>query len=135
MQDFIIVVILAVVLIIGVRSTIKHFKNKSGCCGSIPLFFLLFTISVSFTIIPCGIVNSYGLFGEVVHSVMTEDKGQEITDIESKNYIKKQKVKGVNIINIWFEILIAMVCMIFWEYIIRLPRGDTIVTLKVRMDH
>ena len=135
MQDFISIVILAILLIIGVCSIVKHFKNKSGCCGSIPLFFLLFTISVSFTIIPCGIINSYGLFGEVVHSVMSEDKGQEIADIESKHQVKRRKVKGVNIINIWFEVLIAMICIIFFEYIIRLPRGDTIVTLKVRMDH
>ena len=34
MQDFIIIGILAVVLIIGVLNTAKHFKNKSGCCGS-----------------------------------------------------------------------------------------------------
>lgn len=34
MQDFIIIAILAVLLIVGVCSTMKHFKNKSGCCGS-----------------------------------------------------------------------------------------------------
>lgn len=34
MQDYIIIAILAILLIIGVRNTVKHFKNKSGCCGS-----------------------------------------------------------------------------------------------------
>lgn len=34
MQDFIIIAILAVMLIVGIRATVKHFKNKSGCCGS-----------------------------------------------------------------------------------------------------
>lgn len=34
MQDFIIIAILAVMLIVGIRATMKHFKNKSGCCGS-----------------------------------------------------------------------------------------------------
>lgn len=34
MQDFIIAAILAVLLIIGISNTKKHFKNKSGCCGS-----------------------------------------------------------------------------------------------------
>lgn len=34
MQDFIIIAILVFVLIIGVLNTVKHFKNKSGCCGS-----------------------------------------------------------------------------------------------------
>lgn len=32
MQDFIIVVILAVLLFVGIRSMVQHFKNKSGCC-------------------------------------------------------------------------------------------------------
>lgn len=34
MQDFIIIAILVFILIIGVLNTVKHFKNKSGCCGS-----------------------------------------------------------------------------------------------------
>lgn len=34
MQDFIIAGIIAALLIIGISSTKKHFKNKSGCCGS-----------------------------------------------------------------------------------------------------
>ena len=34
MHDYIIIAILAVLLIVGVLNTIKHFRNKSGCCGS-----------------------------------------------------------------------------------------------------
>ncbi len=34
MQDLIIIGILVVLLIVGVRSTMKYFKKKSGCCGS-----------------------------------------------------------------------------------------------------
>lgn len=33
MEDFIIVVILAVLLVVGVYFTIKHFKGQSSCCG------------------------------------------------------------------------------------------------------
>lgn len=33
MEDIIIIVILAVLLVIGMISTIKHFKGKSSCCG------------------------------------------------------------------------------------------------------
>lgn len=33
MQDFIIIGILVIVLAIGINSTVKHFKKKSGCCG------------------------------------------------------------------------------------------------------
>lgn len=34
MTDGIIIVILVVVLFIGLRSTVKHFTKKGGCCGS-----------------------------------------------------------------------------------------------------
>lgn len=34
MQDLIIIAILAILLIVGGISTVKHFKRKSGCCGS-----------------------------------------------------------------------------------------------------
>ena len=33
MQDLIIIGILAVVVVVGVISTMNHFKGKSGCCG------------------------------------------------------------------------------------------------------
>lgn len=34
MADGIIVVILVVAMFLGIRSTVKHFAGKSGCCGS-----------------------------------------------------------------------------------------------------
>lgn len=33
MENFIISVILVVVMVLGVRSSIKHFKGEGGCCG------------------------------------------------------------------------------------------------------
>lgn len=33
MTDIIIVGILAIVVILGIRSGVKHFKGESGCCG------------------------------------------------------------------------------------------------------
>lgn len=33
MEDFIIIVFICIVVIIGVFSSIKHFKGKGGCCG------------------------------------------------------------------------------------------------------
>ena len=38
------------------------------------LFILLFSVSVSATVLPSGIVNVYGLFGEITSSAVTEDK-------------------------------------------------------------
>ena len=33
MQNAIIIVVIAIFLIIGIRSSIKHFKGEGGCCG------------------------------------------------------------------------------------------------------
>lgn len=101
----------------------------------IRLFIVLFTMSVSVAVLPCGIINVHGLFGEVIASTVVEDKDQEIVNIKSIYYEKIQKVKGINVLNIWFEILITVVCICFLTNLIRLPREDTIVTLKVRMDN
>lgn len=98
------------------------------------LFFVLFAMSVSVAILPCGIINVHGLFGEITTYVVVEDKEQEIVNIKDVKHKKAQTVKGINILNIWFEILMAVVCITFFANLVNLPRGDTIVTLKVRMD-
>ena len=98
------------------------------------LFLGLFTISVSAAILPCGIINVHGLFGEVTAHVIVKDKEQEIVSIKDVNHKKSQTVKGINILNIWFELLITVICIRFCANLRKLPRGDTIVTLKVRMD-
>lgn len=98
------------------------------------LFFVLFTMSVSVAILPCGTINVHGLFCEVTTYVVVEDKEQEIVSIKDANHKKVQTVKGINILNIWFEILITVVCISFCANLIKLPRVDTIVTLKIRMD-
>lgn len=99
------------------------------------LFILLFTVSVSVTVLPCGIINVHGLFGEIITSTVVKDKEQEIVNIKSIDHEKVQTAKGENILNVWFEILIAVVCISFCSNLVKLPRGDTIVTLKVRMDN
>ena len=98
------------------------------------LFFALFTMSVSVAILPCGIINVHGLFGEVTTHVIVENKEQEIIGIKDIGQKKIQTAKGINFLNIWFELLITVVCISFCADLIKLPRGDTIVTLKVRMD-
>ena len=99
------------------------------------LFFVLFIISVSVAILPYGIINVHGLFGEITAHVIVEDKEQEIISIKNADYKKVQTANGVNILNIWFELLITVICISFCDNLIKLPRGDTIVTLKVRMDN
>ena len=99
------------------------------------LFFVLFTMSVSAAILPCGVINVHGLFGEVSTHVIVEEKEQEIANIKDVGHKKVQTIKGVNIFNVWFAFLITVAWIRFYANLINLPRGDTIVTLKVRMDN
>lgn len=98
------------------------------------LFILLFTVSVSVTVIPCSSVYVLGLFGEIKSSAVTEDANFS-EESERHIFINLHKNKGINIINIWYELWCSIVCMIFIMYKDKLPRGDTIITLKVRMDN
>ena len=98
------------------------------------LFILLFTVSVSVTTLPCSSVYTLGLFGEVKSSAVTEDD-EFLEELEKQVYTKTCKYKGINIINIWYELWCSIICMAFAVYIGRFPREDTIVALKVRMDN
>lgn len=100
----------------------------------IRLFILLFTVSVSVTIIPCSSVYTLGLFGEVKSSTVTENN-KSLEELKKQVSTKTRKFKRANIINIWYELWCSIICMIFALYIGKLPRGDTIITLKVRMNN
>ena len=97
------------------------------------LFILLFSISVSVAIVPCGVVNIYGVLGEVYSSVTIE--AEKETQLVKEVVSKARKEKGINIYNVWFALCVMVLCISYVEYAIRLPREDTIVTLKVRMDN
>lgn len=99
----------------------------------IRLFTALFVVSVSSAVISGGIINGFGLFGEVKASVALEEEKKQ----EKETAAKKEKaayVREINGFNIWFEVFCILVCLIFAVYMIKLPRGRTMVTLKVRMD-
>ena len=97
------------------------------------LFILLFSISVSVAIVPCGVVNIYGALGEVYSSVTIEaEKETQLVRDEVSNI---RKEKGIKLYNLWFALCVMVLCISYVEYAIRLPRGDTIVTLKVRIDN
>jgi hypothetical protein len=99
----------------------------------IRLLILLFMVSVSTTVIQCGIINNIGLFGEVKSSAVVED--EETEEVNARQvFVKKQQIKGENIYNIWYEVWVYIVCIILIFYMLRLPRAATTVTLKVRMD-
>ena len=97
-------------------------------------FIFLFTVSVSVTVIPCSSIYALGLFGEVKSSAVTEDNSF-LEESKKEVYANSHKYKGTNIFNIWFELWCIIVYMIFIMYMEKLPRGNTIITLKVRMDN
>lgn len=99
----------------------------------IRLFTVFFAITVSAAGLPCGIINAYGLFGEVKAFAVTKE-WQEQENEGAVREVKTAYAKGINLFNIWFELLGVLVCLIAAVYMIKLPRGRTIVTLKVRMD-
>ena len=99
------------------------------------LFIVLYTISVSTTIMPCGIVNIHGLFGELKSSVVAEESRPLVEETEKQVLAKENRVKGTNIFNAGLYIVIIILCLIFRLYAKSLPPENTIVTFKVRMNN
>lgn len=103
------------------------------CKFILRLFIVLFTVSVSTTVIPGEIINTYGIFGEVKTLTATNRNRKDAALIASS--IKKaDAIKGINKYNIWLEFVIIIICMIYASYVIKRPGKYTIVDLKVRMD-
>ena len=116
-------------------------------------FLFLFLIAVSTAVMPCVAVNSIGLFGEVKASVVTCEEKEEAAEVAAKRYkhdargirqmsVRTQRlssllegINGTNILSIWFVLFFAVLCFYYVQYRYRLPKEDTIVTLKVRMDN
>ena len=99
----------------------------------IRLFIILFSASVSVAVIPCGIINTYGLFGEIISSTVISEENSSFQ--ESSVFENRKQMKEINIYNVWFDVWIFVICMIFFQYRFRLPRENTIILLKVRMDN
>lgn len=77
----------------------------------IRLFIILFSISVSVAVIPCGIINTHGLFGEIIASTVTNDEDKSSFQ-ESNVFENRKQIKGINIYNTWFEIWICVICIL-----------------------
>lgn len=55
----------------------------------IRLFIILFSVSVSVAVLPCGIINTHGLFGEITSSTITSD--DEYSEFSRESCFRKQK--------------------------------------------
>ena len=77
----------------------------------IRLFIILFSVSVSVAVLPCGIINTHGLFGEITSSTITNDDDNSSFQ-ESRVFENRKQIKGINIYNIWFEVLICVILIL-----------------------
>lgn len=96
------------------------------------LFIVFFTVSISATIIPSGIVISQGLFGEVKCVVVTKSEIEK----EQYNLQLKHKVKAiVQAFNMWLLIIITILVLSFKIHSEKAPPHQTLVSIRVRMDN
>lgn len=98
------------------------------------LFLLLFVLSATVPIISCSCVPSYGLFGELKSLVVVNEDKEEISEISSKVTMRR-KQKGKNIFNLWLIVLAYIVCLELLAHSTKLPKADTIIAKKVRMNN
>ena len=70
------------------------------------LFILLFSISMSIAIVPCGVVNVYGAVGEVYSSVTIE--AEKEAQIVKEEFSKDRKEKVINVYNVWFILCVIV---------------------------
>ncbi|MCI6812884.1 MAG: hypothetical protein SOX11_03405 [Lachnospiraceae bacterium] len=81
------------------------------------LFIILFSASVSVAVLPCGIINTHGLFGEIISSTIANDDDNSSFQ-ESRVFENRKQIKGINI---YFEVLICVIYMIYIQCMFRLP--------------
>ena len=116
-------------------------------------FLFLFLIYVTTAAMPCAVVNSLGLFGEVKASAIICGEKEEAAEAAVKRYKSDSRgarkisiqawlsgtslagTKEADIFNIWFVLSVAVLHFYYVQHINRLPEKDTIVTLKIRMDN
>lgn len=95
---------------------------------------LLFALFVTIPITSYTYVRGYGLFGELKTLIVVNENKEEIAEVSPKAVVKK-KQKGKHILNLWLLILAYIVCLRLLAHSIKLPKTDTIVGKKVRMNN
>ncbi len=105
-------------------------KNSHWLTRLLLLLALFATIPInSYSYVP-----SYGLFGELKALVVANENREEIAEVFSKVTVQK-KQSGKNIFNLWLFVLAYVVCLRLLAHSMKLPKTDTIVDKKVRMNH
>lgn len=113
-------------------------------------FMLLFAINVSFSILPGGIIPSYGLFGEVASVSSEENQESGIQSKPSKRNLNKRNLTKSNLKKrvipltgkkkhkvqyVWRMLIIMIFFSHYLQYWHIYSSDSTPVGLKVRMDN
>lgn len=103
-------------------------------------FLILFTINVSFCILPGGIIPSYGLLGEVTSffAVESQENGIQSNPIRSgsnKQYKERINNEQQKVLYEWLVLIITILSMLYLQYWLIFSNYITPVVLKVRMNN
>lgn len=100
----------------------------------------LFTINVSISVLPGGIVQSYGLFGELLSVSVAENQESGIrakavkgkSDKRYKTIINKEQQR---VQYVWPLLAIIILSILYLQYWLTFSNYETPVVLKVRMNN
>lgn len=106
-------------------------KKNNTIIKKLIVFLFVFYIAVPTAL--CGVLNLYGYYGEIKSSVIL-DSEDKFSDISTTKTVKK-KVVSRTIYNSWLILLYTAVMIGISACVYRLPREDTIVYKKVRMNN
>ncbi len=115
-------------------------KTKLSKRAIFRIFILLFTMTVSVGVLPGGIVQSYGLFGELssVFVVKNQESGIQakavkgISDKRYKTIINKEQQR---VQYEWILLAIIIFSVHYLQYWLTFSNYKTPVVLKVRMNN
>lgn len=99
------------------------------------LLFLLFGILLSLQAVPSGGIISHGLFGEAEAVSFVQEEKEETAVLSQAIREIQKAVKGLMVFCSYLLLVILVICLQFTVYQYRLPKVETMVTRKVRMDH
>ena len=105
----------------------KSMNHKSKLLFRLAI--VLFTVSISTAVIPSGLINAYGLFGEVKSSTVTNQNRKNTEEIAS-TFEKSNTAKGINIYNVWFWLVTIIIFLIFTSYMIRPAERDGVCFIQ-----
>lgn len=104
------------------------------------LLVALFTINISFCILPGGIIPCHGLFGEVTSSIANENQEKYIHSRQIKRKSNEQyTAQAINqhqkVLYKWLTLVLAILSSLYLQHCHRILKYITPVVLKVRMNN